>query len=79
MWSQKQRSSKRTGGRFACPIHRRCSAQYQRHQAMSDAAHIIWAVNPGCIDFNPWPGRATDVDHPDELRVDLDPTLGVPI
>jgi DNA primase len=46
---------------------------------MSDAAHIIWAVNPGCIDFNPWPGRATDVDHPDELRVDLDPTLGVPI
>jgi hypothetical protein len=26
-----------------------------------------------------WPGRATDVDHPDELRVDLDPTLGVPI
>ncbi len=39
-----------------------------------EAATIIWAVNLGCIDLNPWPVRAGDVDHPDELRVDLDPT-----
>lgn len=39
-----------------------------------EAATIIWAVNLGCIDLNPWPVRADDVDHPDELRFDLDPT-----
>jgi bifunctional non-homologous end joining protein LigD len=42
--------------------------------APTDLAHIIWAVNLGCIDLNPWPIRRADVDHPDELRVDLDPT-----
>lgn len=41
---------------------------------VADLAHLIWAVNLGCIDFNPWPVRSSDVDHPDELRVDLDPT-----
>ena len=41
-----------------------------------EAADIIWAVNLGAIDLNPWPVRADDVDHPDELRVDLDPTPG---
>jgi bifunctional non-homologous end joining protein LigD len=39
-----------------------------------DVAHLVWAVNLGCIDLNPWPVRSEDVDHPDELRVDLDPT-----
>ena len=43
-----------------------------------DAAHLAWLVNLGCIDINPWPVRADDVDHPDELRVDLDPTPDVP-
>lgn len=43
-----------------------------------DLAHLIWAVNLGCLHMNPWPVRAGDVDHPDELRVDLDPTPGVP-
>ncbi|HEV3232727.1 MAG TPA: DNA polymerase domain-containing protein [Candidatus Dormibacteraeota bacterium] len=42
--------------------------------APADPAHVIWAVNLGCLDLNPWPVRAGDVDHPDELRVDLDPT-----
>jgi DNA ligase D-like protein (predicted polymerase) len=42
-----------------------------------EPADVIWAVNLGCIDLNPWPVRADDVDHPDELRVDLDPTPGV--
>lgn len=41
---------------------------------VADAAHLLWAINLGCIDINPWPVRADDVDHPDELRVDLDPT-----
>jgi bifunctional non-homologous end joining protein LigD len=40
----------------------------------NDAAHLVWAVNLGVIDFNPWPARREDLDHPDELRVDLDPT-----
>ncbi|MDQ6750652.1 MAG: DNA polymerase domain-containing protein [Actinomycetota bacterium] len=40
----------------------------------NDAAHLAWAVNLGVIDFNPWPARRDDLDHPDELRVDLDPT-----
>ncbi len=39
-----------------------------------EPAAIAWAANAGCIDLNPWPVRADDVDHPDELRVDLDPT-----
>jgi DNA ligase D len=43
-----------------------------------DTAHILWAVNLGCLDLNPWPVRRADVDHPDELRVDLDPQPDVP-
>jgi bifunctional non-homologous end joining protein LigD len=43
----------------------------------NDAAHLVWAVNLGVIDFNPWPARRGDLDTPDELRVDLDPTPGV--
>jgi DNA ligase D-like protein (predicted polymerase) len=43
----------------------------------NDAAHLVWAVNLGVIDFNPWPARRRDLDHPDELRVDLDPTPGI--
>ncbi len=43
-----------------------------------DAAHLVWAVNLGCLDLNPWAVRREDLDHPDELRVDLDPQPGVP-
>ncbi|HZU79933.1 MAG TPA: non-homologous end-joining DNA ligase [Acidimicrobiales bacterium] len=43
-----------------------------------DVAHLVWAVNLGCLDLNPWPVRRSDVDHPDELRVDLDPQPSVP-
>ncbi|MEZ0227827.1 MAG: non-homologous end-joining DNA ligase [Planctomycetota bacterium] len=42
-----------------------------------DAAQLLWIVNLGCIDLNPHPVRATDLEHPDELRVDLDPGPGV--
>jgi bifunctional non-homologous end joining protein LigD len=38
-----------------------------------DAAQLLWIINLGCIDLNPHPVRADDLDHPDELRVDLDP------
>ena len=46
----------------------------RRELVANDAAHLVWAVNLGVIDFNPWPVRRADLDHPDELRVDLDPT-----
>ncbi|GAC1325572.1 MAG: non-homologous end-joining DNA ligase [Chloroflexota bacterium] len=39
----------------------------------TDRASLAWVINLGCIDLNPWPVRGSDVDHPDELRVDLDP------
>src|SRR5439155_9538808 len=43
-----------------------------------DAAQLAWVINLGCIDLNPHPLRADDLEHPDELRVDLDPLPGVP-
>ena len=44
---------------------------------VEDAAGLAWVANLGCIDLNPHPVRAADLDHPDELRVDLDPVPGV--
>jgi bifunctional non-homologous end joining protein LigD len=44
---------------------------------IEDAAGLVWVANLGCIDLNPHPVRADDLDHPDELRVDLDPVPGV--
>ncbi len=45
---------------------------------VDEAAGLAWVANLGCIDLNPHPVRADDLDHPDELRVDLDPVPGVP-
>jgi DNA ligase D len=42
-----------------------------------DLAHIVWAVNLGCLGFHPWPFRWRDPGHTDELRLDLDPQPGV--
>jgi DNA ligase D len=42
----------------------------------ADLAHIVWAVNLGCLGFHPWPYRADDPTHTDELRLDLDPQPG---
>jgi DNA ligase D len=42
-----------------------------------DVAHIVWAANLGCLDLNPWNVRRSDLEHPDELRIDLDPQPGV--
>jgi bifunctional non-homologous end joining protein LigD len=44
---------------------------------IDDAAGLAWVANLGCIDLNPHPVRADDLDHPDELRVDLDPVPGI--
>src|SRR5437660_2353917 len=43
----------------------------------ADLAHVLWAVNLGCLGFHVWPHTAADPDHADELRIDLDPTPGV--
>ena len=44
---------------------------------VDDAAGLAWIVNLGCIELHPHAVRATDLDHPDELRIDLDPGPGV--
>jgi len=50
------------------------SGRSARELLPNDAAHLVWGVNLGVIDWNPWQVRLPDLDHPDELRVDLDPT-----
>src|SRR5438874_11195906 len=42
-----------------------------------DAAALVWLANLACLELHPHPVRAEDLDHPDELRVDLDPVPGV--
>ena len=49
------------------------SGMTAREIVVRDAAQLLWIVNLGCIDLNPHPVRADDLEHPDELRVDLDP------
>ena len=43
-----------------------------------DAAALVWMANLACLELHPHPVRDDDLDHPDELRVDLDPVPGVP-
>ena len=43
-----------------------------------DAPALVWMANLACLELHPHPVRADDLDHPDELRVDLDPVPGVP-
>jgi DNA ligase D len=43
----------------------------------ADLAHVLWAVNLACLGFHVWPAKASDPEHADELRIDLDPTPGV--
>src|SRR6202167_613386 len=54
------------------------SGRSARELVPKDAAHLVWGVNLGVIDWNPWPVRRDDLDHPDELRIDLDPGPEVP-
>jgi DNA ligase D-like protein (predicted polymerase) len=48
-----------------------------KEAVIHDAAGLAWAINLGCVDLNPHPVQAGDLEHPDELRVDLDPMPGV--
>ncbi len=43
----------------------------------ADLAHLAWAAQMGCLGFHPWPIRANDPAHTDELRIDLDPSKGI--
>jgi len=54
------------------------SGRSAREFVLRDPAQLAWIINLGCIDLHPHPVRADDLDHPDELRVDLDPVPGVP-
>ena len=43
---------------------------------MTELASVIWAANLAVVDFHPWPSRRRDTEHPDELRIDIDPQPG---
>ncbi|MEX2980440.1 non-homologous end-joining DNA ligase [Streptomyces sp. C36] len=58
-------------GRIAFP-----SGRYADEICPTETAAVLWAVNLGCLTFHPWPVRREDTDHPDELRIDLDPQPG---
>jgi DNA ligase D-like protein (predicted polymerase) len=53
------------------------SGRTAKEVVVDDAAGLAWIVNLGCIELHPHPVRSADLDHPDELRVDLDPGPGV--
>ncbi|MGH3382081.1 MAG: non-homologous end-joining DNA ligase [Actinoallomurus sp.] len=52
------------------------SGRYADELCPTELADVAWAANLGTVTFHPWPVRVADVDHPDELRVDLDPQPG---
>ncbi|NYI04186.1 non-homologous end-joining DNA ligase [Allostreptomyces psammosilenae] len=52
------------------------SGRYADELCPTEPAAVVWAANLGCLTFHPWPVRRDDVDHPDELRIDLDPQPG---
>jgi DNA ligase D-like protein (predicted polymerase) len=54
------------------------SGRTAKEVVVDDAAGLAWIVNLGCIELHPHPVRSSDLNHPDELRVDLDPGPGVP-
>jgi DNA ligase D-like protein (predicted polymerase) len=53
------------------------SGRIAEEVVVDDAAGLAWIVNLGCIELHPHPVRSSDLDHPDELRIDLDPIPGV--
>src|SRR6516162_7081107 len=52
------------------------SGRYADEICPTEIAVVAWAAQMGTITFHPWPVRHKDVDHPDELRIDLDPQPG---
>jgi bifunctional non-homologous end joining protein LigD len=53
------------------------SGTFADEVVVNDPAALAWVINLGCVDLNPHPVQAHDLDHPDELRIDLDPMPGV--
>jgi bifunctional non-homologous end joining protein LigD len=53
------------------------SGRHADEVVVRNAAQLAWVINLGCIDLNAHPVRAEDMNHPDELRVDLDPVPGI--
>ncbi len=58
-------------GRISFP-----SGRFADEICPTEVAAVVWAANLGCLTFHPWPVRREDTDHPDELRIDLDPQPG---
>jgi hypothetical protein len=52
------------------------SGRHADEMCPTEPAAVLWAANLGCLTFHPWPVRRGDLDHPDELRIDLDPQPG---
>ena len=52
------------------------SGRHADELCVTELAQVVWAANLGTLDFHPWPSRRRDVEHPDELRIDLDPQPG---
>jgi DNA ligase D-like protein (predicted polymerase) len=52
------------------------SGRHADELCVTEVAHVAWGASLGTIDFHPWPSRRADVDHPDELRIDVDPQPG---
>jgi len=52
------------------------SGRHADELCVTEVAQVIWAANLAVIDFHPWPSRRSDVEHPDELRIDVDPQPG---
>ena len=73
---QKRAPTKRPDWIEVAELHYR-SGLSAAEVVVRDAAALAWVVNLGCIDLNPHPVRAEDLDRPDELRIDLDPVPGV--
>jgi DNA ligase D len=52
------------------------SGRHADELCVTEVAQVAWAANLGTLDFHPWPSRRSDVEHPDELRIDIDPQPG---
>jgi DNA ligase D len=52
------------------------SGRHADELCVTEVAHVAWAANLGTLDFHPWPSRRRDTEHPDELRIDVDPQPG---
>jgi bifunctional non-homologous end joining protein LigD len=73
----KRAPSPRPGWIRTCRIHHR-SGNVIDFPIIVDLASLLWVVNLGCIDLNPWYSRCADTDRPDFLHFDLDPGPGAP-